>query len=201
MPSLERPLRERGTQRARRSAPLVLVCAVLAMPGPSIALQNEPDGFGKAKFGMSIEAVQKSFPDMRKLGEAPQSPLQIYAVENQSFAGLRPCKATFSFLTNELYETKLDCGSGDSVKAALYETFGQPSVEEAKMAIWRGEHAVVTMNRQTKTFAFANLALVSKLNQYLVQKALVGGAAAVPQPPPARQPHGSTDEEGKGSVP
>jgi hypothetical protein len=62
------------------------------------------------------------------------------------------------------------------------------------MAIWRGEHAVVTMNRQAKTFAFANLALVSKLNQYLLQKALTGGGAPAPQPPPA-------GEKGEGSGP
>ena len=62
--------------------------------------------------------------------EAPDSPLQIYAVENQSFAGLRPCTLTLSFLTDKLYETKFDCGRDPSVKAALYKTFGEPSEQQ-----------------------------------------------------------------------
>lgn len=172
----------------------------LAAPARSVALQNEPEGFGGAKFGMSVKTVREAFPDMRPLAEAADSPLQIYAVENQSFAGLRPCTLTLSFLTDKLYETKFDCGRDPSVKAALYKTFGEPSEEQDRLAVWRGERAVVSMNTDVSTFAFANLALKAVLTQYLLQKALTAAPAAA-QPAPEAPAPGGAKEKGTGSSP
>lgn len=165
----------------------------LAAPAPSIALQNEPDGFGKAKFGMSVKAAREAFPDMRPLAEAPDSVLQIYILENQSFAGLQPCKVTLSFLTDKLFETKFDCGRDPSVKAALHKTFGEPSEDEDKMSVWRGERAVVSMNKDVSTFAFANLALKAVLTQYLLQRSITTAPSAAQPSSEQPAPDGKKD--------
>ena len=121
-------------------------------------------------------------------------------VDDQSFAGLQPCKVTLSFLADKLYETKLDCGRDPSVKAALYKTFGTPSDEEDKMTIWRGERTVVSMNKEVSTFAFASLALRAMLNQYILQKAL-GAAPAAAQPSHDEPPQDGTKEKVQRSNP
>jgi hypothetical protein len=166
-----------------RACVVVLIAAALAAPVACAALDNEPDGFGKAKFGMTVKTVREAFPAMRPLGQAPDSALEIFTVDNQSFAGLQPCNVTFSFLADKLYETKLDCGRGPNVKETLYKTFGTPSDEEDNMTIWRGERTIVSMNTDVSTFAFASTAYREMLNQYILHKALTAG------PPGAEPPH------------
>ncbi len=178
----------RRTPRRRAGRARILAATLaLVLPSAVLALQNEPKGFGKAEFGMSVKAVRGVFPSIRELGKAAGSPLQIYSVDNQSYEGLGPCVVTLSFLADKLYETRFDCGRSEKVKDVLYERFGPPETEDEKMAIWRGDETDVSMNRQVKTFAFANRGLRAMLSQYLAYKALSANIVdSAPTTPPAK---------------
>ncbi len=159
----------------RRSFPL-LAAALLATT--ALAFQNEPDGFSGARFGMSIEQVKEVFPALKEFGASPDGVVAMYTAEGLSFDGLEACKVTLGFVANKLYEIRFDCGSDESVAAILRAKFGSPSVVEEKLTIWRGETAVVSMNRQVKTFAFASPALTKVAHQYFLQRAITEAQGA-----------------------
>jgi hypothetical protein len=145
---------------------------VAASPRASAAFENEPDGFDKAKFGTSVAGVRKVFPELKELTSQPGVPWAFYTLDDQSYWGLGPCKVTFGFFDDKLYEAKLDCGRDDKVGSILYEKFGRPSSEEENMTIWRSEKALVSMNRKVMTFALADPVRSQLLHEYLLQLVL-----------------------------
>jgi hypothetical protein len=163
------------------SRPLALAFAPIAgllfvTLAAAATFQNEPDGHGPARFGMSVERIRELLPGMQELAVEKGEPWTLYIVEGQSFDELKACKMTLGFFADELYETKFDCGADEKVKAALYGRFGRPSVIEERMAIWRGDRAVVSMNRSVKTFAIADAVRIQRLHMYIFQKALLRGS-------------------------
>jgi hypothetical protein len=157
---------------SRKLVPFALSVLVVALSEAASAFPNEPDGFDRAEFGMSVKSVREIFPGLQELAVEPGSPWAMYQLAGQSYGDLKPCAVVFGFFDDKLYEAKLDCGRDEKVKSVLYERFGPPSVEEPNMAIWRGEKVIVSMNRQAMTFAIADPARSRMLHQFLLQRAM-----------------------------
>ena len=84
---------------------LPVLAGITSLSASGQTMKNEPDGFGKAKFGMSEPDVLALYPKMQQVvmptpppEQAPKEPLPFtlttYTLDNQSFGPLKQCKVT-----------------------------------------------------------------------------------------------------------
>lgn len=168
-----------------------LSVALLFLLAPRVALcfQNEPRGFGKAQFGMSVEQVKKFYPHGTFIAQSTDPAmvrLQIYRLENQALYNLRPCSVQFHFAADKFYNINFNCGAEDKVPVFLKKRFGDPSQVRDYGTFWQGEKTVISFNPQTRLFGFADRELNQAVQQELLGYAIAhqGTAAATPVPTP-----------------
>jgi hypothetical protein len=169
---------------------LTLIVLLLVRAGIAMAFPNEPNGFGKARLGMTVEQAQKALPEMKPSRIPPEGGpalLAIYRADNQSIYGLKPCQMDLYFDPQQLYQISFDCGRGEKVVAALQKKFGNPTEISERGAFWRGEHTTVSLNTKARTFAFVDRALndgvQTRLYVYVMTHQGETEAAAVQAPP------------------
>lgn len=140
----------------------------------ALALTNEPRGFGKARFGMSVAEVKKIFPAMKEMvNPKPEAAalLAVYKLENQSVYGLKPCIVRLQFDPEKLYQVSFDCGRDIKVTAALQKQLGNPTQTGENAAFWIGDKTTISLNITSKVFAFIDRALTagfqSRLGEYV----------------------------------
>lgn len=182
------------------AALLIGFLSVLAEPA-AFALPNEPTGFGDVRFRMSVGAVKQIFPQVKKIevpaetpgpGATPARPqldLAVYSLENQSIYGLKPCTVGFQFAGDALYQITFDCGHSKRVFAVLKKRFGTPAVT-AYGTFWYGDKTVVSINRHSMTFGFADRQLNEAVQRQLYAYVLLHQGATVETgtPPAAATP-------------
>ena len=177
-------IRATPLRRATLAAALWLTTAAAATP------QALPDGFGGLKFGSSVAQVTEKLPGLQPLNPATPAPgtslpVTYYKAENQSFEGLKPCVASLGFVTDKLYEARLDCGREAKVATVLRERFGTPSEEDQQFSVWQSERTQLSLNRNVMTFTIGDRGLTQAVHQLIIQKALSGGGVPAPTSAPA----------------
>ena len=142
----------------------------------AFAFQNEPNGFGKAKLGMTVEDVKKVFPNMKQLGNpTPETAalLAVFALENQSVYGLKPCTVSLQFDPQRLYEVMFQCGNDVKVPDTLKKRFGEPTQAAPNAVFWIGKTTTVSFNPKSRSFAFfdrsLNEAFQGRLSKYVIE--------------------------------
>src|ERR1041385_6731935 len=154
------------------SSAVLLLGGVLAASTARAAEHREPDGFGKAKFGMSLVEIQKAYPPLRdasgppatlKPGEKPPPfTLRIFELLDHPVGPLKHCRLEFRFLTaiqfpnTELYEIQFHCPQKDKIVEYLQDQYGPPTKATKEGLEWSGEKAVITEVPATGAFMFGD---------------------------------------------
>ena len=169
---------------------LVLSLAAIRVPGAS-AFPNEPDGFGEARFGTSLNQVRAHFPELEALlapaassAEFPIT-LETYQAKGQSVLGVSDCRVRFYFANDELYRVGFDCDEGEKLFAALKERFGVPDQEIDGNLHWLSDRRSVSVNPANRRVSYAD-----RQRDILVQQLIFRYAQADPQQPQASPPAG-----------
>ena len=175
---------------------LIMVLAVLSAR-PALSVDNEPDGFGKVRLGMSLEDVKRIFPNMTVVGTpTPESAALFvpYRVEKQSVYGLKPCEVTLFFDPERLYQITFNCGERLEVIDILRKRFGDPTQIVPNNAYWQRERTAISLNTKSRQFAFIdrhlNDGVQQKLYKYVIahqQGAAATPAEGAPTPPATPQ--------------
>jgi hypothetical protein len=151
---------------------------------------EEPDGFGKAKFGTPAAEVKKLYPKMQLSArptpkpDQPQFPLTTYTLGNQAVGPLKKCNLAFEFYLDELFEIQFRCPDEDEKKITAYLTnrFGDPKPGSPSSLLWQGTKAAVTYTPQGKVFAFGDIERTKQETMALLSYAVRFG-----QPGPTQQ--------------
>jgi hypothetical protein len=182
-------------RRASWSWVLLLVPMLLLTPIRGLAFQNEPTGFEKARFGMTVDEVTKIFPQAKQYGNpTPEAAalMAVYTLEKQKVLGLKSCTVTFYFDPARLYQIGFDCGHGVEVPAALQKRFGAPMQATTNSALWQAEKTAVSLNTKSRQFQFMDRELTGGFQARLMKYVLMhqpGQATPTPAAPaPAATP-------------
>lgn len=186
--SVAKPARLAAPSHARAwAASLALLLGAL-VPATAQAYPNEPTGFGKVRFRMTIADVKKIYPNARRAGgttsaeEEGQGGLTRYVLDDQSVLGLKPCEVDFQFMGNELFEVGFDCGREEKIVKALERHFGPPSSRSEAGVFWSGDKTTVAMNPRARTFSFSDTVLSQEVQTKLLAVVLSGGVRRTPTP-------------------
>jgi hypothetical protein len=155
--------------RASKSITIIMVAlaGAMSLAAASARAFEEPDGFGKAKFGMHPADVKAVYPNLTLISAPVPTPgeqqlpftLAFYdQTEDQAVGPLRKCHVQFRFFQDELYEIQFRCPDKSEVTKYLIERFGDPNQTDQSTLMWLGARASVTHVRGAGTFAFADLA-------------------------------------------
>ena len=172
------------------------------------SMKDEPDGFGKAKFGMSEQQVKALYPEIQEMvmptpppEQAPKEPppfaLTTYNLDNQSFGPLKQCKVRMRFFEHKLTDLMYDCANKDQVHDYLESRFGVPTSISARRAItWFGNKTTVTEMGATQIFMISDLELGKRMSYTLLGYAMkvqgrIPGIGDAPQTPAPTPPAGS----------
>lgn len=130
--------------------------------------KKEPDGFGKAKFGMSPQAVERLYLSIRKLDKENLGASVVYSplvarqlLTDQSIPGLKkPVRVELRYWKERLWVIIVYWGENgwDDVKAHLVSQLGEPRASVAD-PFWRGEKVTVTTSVAGRWYALAEKTL------------------------------------------
>jgi hypothetical protein len=192
-----------------------LLAAVIAASAAAMEKGKEPTGLGTARFGMSVEQVQKIHPDLQELrpGEklaaaAVYTPnIRRFVLRGQKLAGTeKPATVELRFWKDQLwlYITYFDTADTSGVVAGLEKQFGPPDHNEGERPLWTGDRTLIvgelkrgwftiqdeTISRQAQTW-FSEAAAASQRERHLPLKgatpaAVAPGGPATPPAPPER---------------
>ncbi len=164
----------------------------------------EPDGIGKAKWGMSEAEVKKLYPKIQELpAPTPAEPLPFtltnYTLEHQSIGPLKDCTVGLRFFNHQLVDGQYNCANKDKVHDYLMKRFGQPTqINARKVITWVGRKSSVSEMGASGRFAFADTAgsqnMGMTLYTYGLRRQQQQAAAAQAQ---AANTPGATPEAGK----
>ncbi|GIW41076.1 MAG: hypothetical protein KatS3mg076_1653 [Candidatus Binatia bacterium] len=158
---------------------------------PTLLAAEWPEGYGKARFRMSIQEFEKAYPEARRLTAPPprkesaeghdhegELGLVVYGLEGQSLDELSPCDLQFRFAWNQLYEIDFDCGRDPGILAYLENRFGKIRKRQGMGEYWYGEKTVVSLNPRSYTFAFVDRELGTAVTNQLLAEILQGRAGS-----------------------
>jgi hypothetical protein len=175
------------------------VLALLAALAPAVLAFDEPDGFGKAKFGMNAVQVKTLFPggkDVVPTGPDKPPPIapKAYVLENQSIGPLKNCRVELRFFNDEFYEAQCACPDKEKVAEYLKKTYGTASTNSPTNLLWTGNKTGISYLVGNGVFAIDDLGrsktLTMSLLTYVLMKGgtpgTAPGAQATPSPPAAQ---------------
>lgn len=152
--------RRRRAALAALAGTLLLVAPVLgAPPAPSAAQPGtagyQPDGFGAAKFGMSLGEVwgmykeARLLPERKSLGAAVLDGPYVERLEldNRTVEGLsKPATVELRFWKGKLWGVIIyfDKTDLEQVKAYLNRHYGPSAAKNPDLPLWRGEKVTTT---------------------------------------------------------
>jgi hypothetical protein len=153
---------------------------------------HEPDGFGKAKFGMSEAQVKALYPQMEVIAEptvTPNTPpqpfrLAMYGLNNQTVGTLRHCSVELRFFQLGMYEVQFLCPDKHAARVYLQKTFGAPTRAEENSLLWQGQKTAITYAPGSGAFMFGDIAATTKLNYALLALVLQQKGGVTPGTPP-----------------
>ena len=153
----------------------------------AFAFNNEPQGFGPLRFGMSAAAAKQALPEIKSKGS--EEFLALYELENQSVLGLHPCHVDLRFIDDQLYEVGFRCEPKDKVVRTLEKHFGAPVQQGPGGTVWLSEKRSVTLSPKSTAFSYTDRQLSTVAQQKLLgyvlrQQARAQATAAAPSPAP-----------------
>ena len=142
---------------------------VTLLVSAAAAMDHEPTGFGKARFGMSPEEVEKLYPGkvrvlgQENLGASPVfSPRVVRQVlPDQKILDLKePTNVEFRYWDNKLWVVVVYFGQNtvQQVNEALRKEYGKPPAVSAD-SLWTGTKAVVNTANRDRWYAISDLAI------------------------------------------
>jgi hypothetical protein len=182
----------------------LLSTLLLAPPigGTAAAMENEPAGIGKAKFGMSPAEVEKLYPGavrtlvgMESLGAAPVGGPYVVrqAFSAHAVEGLpEPTTVELRYWKDQLWVVVVYYGnnSAEVVQEALRKRHGPPDLA-SNDSLWRGEKVQVNTVNRERWYALADKALSAEAQKLfseemrMLQERSRGAGGG---PPPATAP-------------
>ncbi len=167
--------------------------ATLSLCLAAPTLGAELDGFGTAKFGMSIEQVRALYPALqpapRRLGAAyfTSPDLSRYLLTKMSVPGLTaPADLELRFWKNQLWTIIMY--SGDTpfadVVQSLRRQYGEPSSPGSE-PVWVQPRTTITTAANEHWYSIADNAISRAAQQALIEALQAQQAAAPPSTPRA----------------
>jgi hypothetical protein len=151
---------------------------------------DEPDGFGKAKFGMNEVQLKALFPEAKEItpppGEkAPAFGPKALLLENYSVGPLKNCRVELRLFQNQFYETQCACPDKEKVAEYLKKTYGTATTMSPTNLIWTGEKTGISYLVGNGAFAIDDLARSKSLSLSLLGMVLMKQATPEAAPAPA----------------
>jgi hypothetical protein len=168
----------RSTRLRSRQRLVAAVIASLALATPGLAFE-EPKGFGRATFGMSVEAFLTEYPEAQLLrpesAEADQpGPIRLvsYRLEKQRVGPLVDCRVDFRFFgaTPELYEVQFLCPDREEAGRYLTTEYGSPQRVSSSTLTWTGGSVEIAFVARAGAFSFSHTERARKLQVLLIQQ-------------------------------
>lgn len=194
----------RAARRRAELLPLVVAVVALATSAAAMDKSKEPTGLGEARFGMSVEQVQKIYPDMQELRQGEKlaaaaiyTPnIRRFVLKNQKIAGTdKPTTIELRFWKDQLwlYITYVDEADSNGVIAGLEKQYGPPDHNEGGRPLWAGDRTLIlgefprgwytiqdeTVSRQAQTW-FGEAAAAANSERHLPLKNVTPVPAATP---------------------
>lgn len=189
-----------------RPSAVFLLPFLAALASPALAMQNEPTGFEKARFGMSPPEVAKLYEgkiqklDKEYLGSSPVlSPLvHRQALRDMKLPWLQhPVTVELRYWKDRLWVVIVYYGenSQEEVVEGLRKQYGPPDIS-GHDAVWRGAKVTVNTANRERWYAIADLELSREVQAVFAEdmrraqeaaRARQGGAAPA-APAPAATP-------------
>jgi hypothetical protein len=145
----------------------VLAAGFFSLTAAHAAGFPEPDGYDKAKFGMTAAQVTKLYPKAKPEATSTPAPgqamppftLVTYTLDDQSLGPLKPCTVGFRFFKDELYEIQFRCPRTDKQKITDYlqKRFGLATRVSDDAMSWTGKHTEISHVPAGGVFMFADL--------------------------------------------
>lgn len=169
---------ERSARRAR--AAWVAAVTALLVAGSAWAAGEAiqvPDGWGKARFGMSEAELLAFYPKLTKLWESrPQEDvttaiprISMFELTGQKVLEKSDCTIGFKFAEDQLYFVQMNCGQDASIRQMLVRAYKGEPLEIQGALYWFGEERAVSLNPKSMQFAYFD----RKLDE-AVQQAVIG---------------------------
>lgn len=174
---------------------LLTVCGAIVLAQSDAAAFQEPEGFGKAKFGMKEGDVLALYPKMPLAstppadGAAPPFQLTAYRLDDQSVGSLRHCSVQLRFLDDSMFDVQVQCPDKAAVEAYLAKTYGSPTntydTPNGKNRMWKGKKSLVSHMTNTSNFMFGDVQGTERLNRLLMALMFQPKASSTPGAVPA----------------
>ena len=155
----------------------VLGLRLLAVP-PVGAFENEPDGLGPVRFGMSVQEVQGLVPGLERMTPVPTASLEepvvleVFQRTGESVLGLEGCTVRYYFANDRLYQLAFDCApSAELLFPLLKETFGPATQELDGNIYWLSLRRAVALNPRTRVFTFVDRPLNDEVGRAMAEVA------------------------------
>jgi hypothetical protein len=158
----------------------LVVVSLLAAASALAASFPEPDGFGKAKFGMTEAQVKSLYPHLQFVtlptplpGQTVPFAVPAYRLDNQSLGPLQGCRVEFRFFRpagheqGELYEVQFLCPDKEQATDYLQRQFGLATSTTPSSLTWEGAHAAITLVPKGGVFSFDDRARSQAMQQTL----------------------------------
>jgi hypothetical protein len=159
---------------------------------------TQPDGFGKAKFGMNEEQVRKLFPQAKEIILPTPVPGKVafplaltdYDLADQSIGPFHQCKVRLRLYDHALTQVHFTCPKKDKdkVKDYLVKRFGPPASTGASALSWSGGKTAVTLSPVSGTFMFADAARDQAASRAILAAIMQAQQPAAATPPEAPTP-------------
>jgi hypothetical protein len=170
---------------------LLLLTTLLATP--AVALENQPDGLGKAKLGMSPQQVEKLYKvrtlDKENLGATPVYSADILrqVLADQQVPGLKvPTNVELRYWKNKLWVIIVYFGQngGEAVNEALTKQFGKPTITSTD-SVWQFPKVMVNTANRDRWYAIADTALSKEAQAAFMEDLRKAAEQRQLQQPPA----------------
>lgn len=180
--------------RARNSIIGLLVVALLSLEAGAQAptpKRDGPDGFGRAKFGMSVEEVKKAYPKMevldRMLGAAVVSGpfVKRFLLPGMKHPGLaKPTDVELRFWKDRLWVAIVYFGDNPEAKVleALRKQNGEP---EPGSNSWTGRKSTVVFVPRQRWYSVGDNAITQEVQQLFMEEFRRKFSQQAPAAPPA----------------
>jgi len=185
-----------------RTLSALALLSLLASPAAALDVQKQPTGYGKARFGMSPQEVEKLFKGkVRTLGEENLGATPItgpnvvrQVISDQKVPGFdQPTNVELRYWKGKLWVAIIYYGqnSTEQVNQALLKLYGEPTVMAADI-LWQFPKVMVNTANRERWYAIGDTALSREvqavfLEELRQQQQPAAPAPAAPAPPPAQK--------------
>ena len=157
------------------------------------ALLKDPDGFGRATFGMSEEEVKAIYPNLTPqplpqsrepstVAPASAPSVSRHKLVDQSVGPLERCGVELLFFNHVFYQAIVTCPDRGQVESYLRSQFGPPTTEKPPIKYWTGAIGSVSYTSVSGVFLVENISLSRAINMTILHHALESSRVGSSEP-------------------